>query len=194
MGFLSVLSYAHKLIEERMRSGEAAIDATAGNGVDTAFLARIAGPSGSVHAFDIQSQALEQTAARLEREQLAGPHIRLHLRSHAELEEAVPQEQHGHIAAVMFNLGYLPGQDHATITKPDSTLAALEATTRLLRRGGIITIVLYTGHPGGKAEAEAVEKWAAGLAQRFFQVLQVRFLNQKNDPPYLIAVEKRQSD
>ncbi|MCZ8512605.1 methyltransferase domain-containing protein [Paenibacillus filicis] len=194
MGFLSILSTAHKLIEERLQPGETAVDATAGNGVDTAFLARLAGPSGTVHAFDIQAEALEQTSGRLAKERLGDRDVRLHLRSHDEMLEAVPAEQHGSVAAVMFNLGYLPGQDHATVTRPDTTIAALDAAARLLRKGGIITIVLYTGHPGGQAEAEAVERWAAELPQRLYQSLQVRFVNQKNSPPYLIAVEKRQID
>ncbi len=87
--------------------------------------------------------------------------------------------------------GICPGPEHATITQPDSTVTALEAAARLIRRGGIITAVLYTGHPGGEEEAAAVEQWASELPQKQFQVLQYRFMNQINRPPYLIAVEKR---
>ncbi|MGG1596173.1 class I SAM-dependent methyltransferase [Paenibacillus naphthalenovorans] len=190
MGFVSILGFTHKLIEERVKSGETAIDATAGNGVDTAFLARIVGPEGTVHAFDIQQQALDHTAARIAKEQ-PDTNVMLHLCSHAELLRVIPQDQHGLVAAVMFNLGYLPGADHATITQPGSTVTALEAAARLIRRGGIITAVLYTGHPGGEEEAAAVEQWASDLPQKQFQVLQYRFMNQINRPPYLIAVEKR---
>lgn len=190
MGFVSILSFAHQLIEARVQPGETVIDATAGNGVDTLFLARIVGSTGVVHAFDIQPQALEQTSARLAKEQ-PDSDVRLHLCSHAELQERVPCEPHGHVAAVMYNLGYLPGQDHTTVTQAGSTLAALEASCKVLRRGGVITIVLYTGHPGGMEEAEAVEAWAASLPQKEYQVMQYRFLNQKNHPPYLIAIEKR---
>jgi predicted methyltransferase len=190
VGFVSILSFAHQLIEARVQPGEIVIDATAGNGVDTVFLSRLVGSAGVVHAFDIQSHALEQTALRLAAEQ-PDSDVRLHLCSHAELLERVPQEQHGKVAAVMYNLGYLPGQDHAVITTASSTLPALDASAQLLRRGGVITIVLYTGHPGGMEEAEAVEAWAAALPQKEFQVLQYRFLNQKNHPPYVIAIEKR---
>lgn len=190
MGFVSILGFTRKLIEERVKSGETAVDATAGNGVDTAFLARLVGPEGTVHAFDIQQQALDHTAARIAREQ-PDTSVKLHHCSHAELLNVIPQEQHGMVAAVMFNLGYLPGADHDTITQPGSTVTALEAAAKLLRRGGIITAVLYTGHPGGVEEAAAVEQWACELPQGQFQVLQYRFINQINRPPYLIAVEKR---
>ncbi|WP_426451176.1 class I SAM-dependent methyltransferase [Paenibacillus sp. S-38] len=192
MGFLSILSFAHKLVEERLRPGDTAVDATAGNGNDTLFLARLVGGTGTVHAFDVQPQALEQTALRLARELPEGRlQVQPHLRSHAEMEQALPEEVHGQVAAIMFNLGYLPGDDHGTVTLPESTLQALQASSRMLRRGGIITVVLYTGHPGGREEADAVEAWAAGLSQQEYQVLQYRFVNQVHSPPYLIAVEKR---
>lgn len=190
MGFISILSCAHKLIEERVQIGEEAIDATAGNGVDTAFLAGLVGPEGRVYAFDIQQQALEHTVARLAKQQSAAQ-VQLHLHNHADMLRILPPDRMERIAAVMFNLGYLPGEEHATITRADSTLTALQAASTLLRRGGIITIVLYTGHPGGMEEAEAVERWAAELPQEQFQVLQYKFLNQIHHPPYLIAIEKR---
>lgn len=78
----------------------------------------------------------------------------------------MPAEVHGRLGAVMFNLGYLPaaGADPALITLPDSTIPALEAAVRLLRPRGILTAVLYPGHPGGETEAAAVEAWAASLS------------------------------
>lgn len=51
-----------------------AIDATAGNGHDTLFLAGILGPQGEVAAFDIQPQALENTSARLLAHRQSDPH------------------------------------------------------------------------------------------------------------------------
>ncbi|MDF2959931.1 MAG: SAM-dependent methyltransferase [Paenibacillus sp.] len=194
MGFLSILSYAHKLIEERVEPGEAVVDATAGNGVDTLFLAKLVGSSGAVHAFDIQEQALEKTRQRLAKELPDYSHVRLHLCSHHLLRHTLPGTVHGSVAAVMFNLGYLPGNDHQTVTSPESTIPALRQAAELLRKGGVLTVVLYTGHEGGEQEASAVREWAEQLPQQQFQVLEYRFMNQKNHPPYLIAVEKRSSN
>ncbi|TDF96319.1 class I SAM-dependent methyltransferase [Paenibacillus piri] len=194
MGFLSILSYAHKLIEERIAPGEAVVDATAGNGVDTLFLAKLVGPEGSVDAFDIQQQALDKTGQRIRKEQPDYSHVRLHLRSHDQLEAVLPEALHGRLGAVMFNLGYLPGNDHDTVTTPASTIPALQKSAKLLRKGGILTVVLYTGHEGGEQEALAVRQWAEQLPQQQFQVLEYRFMNQQNHPPYLIAVEKRSAD
>lgn len=193
MGFLSILSFAHRLVQERVRPGDLVVDATIGNGLDTAFLARLVGPTGTVHGFDIQPEALARTRERLEAEPApeGRPALHLHLRSHAEMLAAVPEEAHGQAAAVMFNLGYLPRGDHRIVTVPASTLPALAAALKLLRPGGIVTAVVYPGHEGGDAEAEAVERWAAELAQASHQAMTYRLVNQRNRPPFLVAVEAR---
>lgn len=194
MGFVSVLSLAQELAAERIQPGDCCIDATAGNGVDTLFLAKAVGPGGAVHAFDIQEAALARTADRLAGGLPQGMMpVRLHLASHDRMKEFVDAGLHGRVAAVMFNLGYLPGADHEVITRPGTTLEALTASLELLRPGGVLTVVVYSGHPGGEEEAAAVENWMAELPQRECQVMCYRFLNQRNYPPYLLAVEKRRS-
>jgi hypothetical protein len=65
-------------------------------------------------------------------------------------------EFHGFIGAIMFNLGYLPNGDHAITTRLDSTIPAIEAAYQLLRPAGIMTIIAYPGHPGGREELRAV--------------------------------------
>lgn len=191
MGFVSILGMAHKLIEARVGPGDIAIDATVGGGHDTLALARLVGAGGRVYGFDIQPQAIERTWLRLEAAGVGGERVTLFAASHDRMAASVPAEAHGRIAAVMFNLGYLPGADHATITVPATTLPALDASLALLRPGGILTVVAYPGHEGGHAEAAAVERWAAELPQDECQSLLYRFVNQRNDPPFLLAVEKR---
>ncbi|GGF85487.1 class I SAM-dependent methyltransferase [Paenibacillus aceti] len=194
MGFLSVLSYAHKLAADRLQSGDAAVDATAGTGADTLFLARACGRRGQVWAFDIQAEALRLTGERLAKEadQVELAQVHLLQRSHADMKELLPQAVHGHLGAVMFNLGYLPteGADHSLITLAETTLAALETATSLLRPRGIVTAVLYPGHPGGDREAEAVQAWAAALPASVGQTILYRQI-QRPHAPYLIAIEKK---
>lgn len=195
MGFLSVLSMAHQWTAERAGGGDAVIDATAGGGVDTLALARLVGRKGKVYAFDIQREALDRTAGRL-RAELAGdasPDIRLLLADHSAMANYIDAEDRGRIAAVMFNLGYLPGGgDPSVITKPDTTLAALETALALLRPGGILTCVLYPGHPGGDAEAATVERWAAELPAAEGRAALYR-QPQRPSAPYLIGVERSRS-
>lgn len=193
MGFLSVLSYAHKLVADRLQPGDVAIDATAGTGADTLFLAKACGRRGQVWAFDIQAEALRLTLERLDREsgnELA--QVSLLQQSHAEMKEQLPSSIHGQIGAVMFNLGYLPVEeaDQSLITLPESTIIALETAVSLLRPRGIATIVLYPGHPGGDQEAESVHTWAANLPSSIGQTILYRQI-QRPHAPYLIAIEKK---
>ncbi|XEC97723.1 class I SAM-dependent methyltransferase [Paenibacillus tarimensis] len=198
MGLLSVLSLSHRWASERIAPGDTVIDATAGNGVDTLFLAKAVGPKGTVYAFDIQELALINTRQRLEAAHIRGelekslPKLHLLLESHDRMKEAIPPHRHGLVSAVLFNLGFLPGPeaDASLITKPETTLAALEAALFLLRPGGLLSIVVYPGHEGGEAEAAAVEAWSTALPQTAAHAAVYRML-QKPHAPYLIAVEKR---
>lgn len=191
MGFPSVLTMAHRFAAERIHPGDAAIDATVGNGIDTAFLAAAVGPKGTVYGFDIQAAAIETARARVE-EAAPGTRLELYLASHDRMAELLPPDLSGRVSAVMFNLGYLPGADDAKhiVTRPDTTIAALDASLGFLRPGGVLTIVVYTGHEGGPEEAEAVDEWARTLPVSAGQAVLYR-MPQRPLSPYLIAVERK---
>lgn len=186
MPLLPVLAFARQLIEGRLKNGGCALDGTAGNGRDTLFLAQLAGGSGKVWAFDIQAQALSNTA-KLLRENGVEERVELIATSHADLADYVREP----LDAAMFNFGYLPGGDKTVTTKADSSVRAMQAAAALLAEGGLLTAVVYSGHPAGRAEAAAIEQWAAALPQEQYQVLHYRFTNQRNYPPQLLAIEKR---
>lgn len=192
MGFLSVLSMAHKWIAERTLPGDIVIDATAGGGTDSLTLAQLVGANGQLYAFDIQQDALDRTSERLDssvqKKQL--PRVKLLLDNHARMAKAIDPSVHGAVAAIMFNLGYLPGGDETLITQSPTTIAALNAALTLLRPGGIVTCVLYPGHPGGADEAANVEAWAAQLSGSAYTTVLYR-RTQRPAAPYLIAVEKK---
>jgi SAM-dependent methyltransferase len=191
MALASVLQFAKLLIEERVRPGEAVIDATVGKGNDTLFLAQLTGPHGRVFGFDIQAEAIAFAQKKIRDQLLSNDTIQWIFRSHEFMLEEIDIAWHGQIGAVMFNLGYLPGFDHDITTTIRATITGLDAAIRLLRTGGLITIVAYTGHIGGREEADAVEQWVSQLPQSQFNVLSYRFINQKNNPPFLVAVEKK---
>jgi putative uncharacterized protein (fragment) len=186
MPLLPALAFARQLIEGRLKNGGCALDGTAGNGRDTLFLAQLAGGSGKVWAFDIQAQALSNTAGLL-RENGVEERVELIATSHADLADYVREP----LDAAMFNFGYLPGGDKTVTTKADSSVRAMQAAAALLAEGGLLTAVVYSGHPAGRAEAAAIEQWAAALPQEQYQVLHYRFTNQRNHPPQLLAIEKR---
>ncbi len=185
--------WVHLLVERAVAEGGGpVIDATAGNGHDTLFLARASGAGGRVHAFDVQAGALEETARRLREHGLDG-RVCLHHQPHERMGETLPPDIRGRVAAVLFNLGYLPGSNKRVITRSETTLAALGEALDWVRPGGVVTVVAYPGHDGGAEEAAAVRGWAAGLEARRFDTLEFRSLNRGGVAPFGIAVWKRPS-
>ena len=67
----------------------------------------------------------------------------------------------------MFNLGYLPGGEKEIITRPATTLPALAQSLEILTPGGVLTVVCYRGHPGGREEYEAVLAWLESLPEEY---------------------------
>jgi predicted methyltransferase len=145
----------HHYLATVLREGDCAIDLTAGNGHDAEFLLQHVGPAGVVFAFDLQLAAIEATAKRCEvwRDQL-----RLIHDCHSRLRESLPGEVRGNIGAVVGNLGYLPGGDREIITRAESSRVAVQEAFSLVRAGGVVSIIAYTGHPGGWDEAIAMRE------------------------------------
>lgn len=179
-----VLPFTKSLLEQVVQTGDVAVDATAGNGHDTHFLAGLTGESGKVYAFDIQLAAIEATRERVK----AFPHVELIHDSHAKLDQHVSEP----ISAAVFNLGYLPKGDHAIITKAASTLQAIEQCLERLKIGGLVLVVIYSGHEGGSEERDAVMSYVTQLPQVRYDVLKYEFINQQHSPPFLVAIEKKQ--
>lgn len=175
----------HLFLRERVRPGGRVVDATCGNGNDSLLLAELVGPTGKVWAFDSQEAAITATDAAL---RAAGCRERVELvhDGHERLAEYLA----GPVQAVVFNLGYLPGGDKGFVTRPASTRAALEQAASLIGPGGMVQVVVYTGHPGGMEEWEIVRGWAEALKPWEFNVWQARQMNRSEAAPFLVVVEK----
>lgn len=186
----AALTFSKKLLAQALAPGDVVVDATAGNGHDAVFLAGLISPGGVVHCFDIQAEALANTCLLLEKAGLAQA-ARFHAVGHEALLTALPEEDRGRIRAVVFNLGYLPGGDASVVTRPETTLAALEASRRVLASGGALSIVCYTGHPGGAAEAASVQAWCEALDFADWRAARYELANKPGDPIRLFFVEKR---
>lgn len=180
-----VLQYAQTLLKSAIGDGDIAVDATAGNGHDTLFLAELVGDDGFVYAFDVQKQAVDATLHRLLDHALEHRAVVL-----KDGHENVAKYVDKPVSGAIFNLGYLPGSDHEVITRPNTTIQALESLLKLLKIGGIVVLVIYHGHEGGKEERDEVIRFVSELPQKYVHVLRYEFLNQKNDPPFVIALEK----
>lgn len=184
-GLGGAVGLSHLFLRRTVVPGDHVIDATCGSGRDTLFLARLVGSAGRVWAFDVLERAMAATAGLL-RDSGCLERASLVCAGHERIAEYVLTP----VRAAVFNLGFLPGGERATVTRPESTLAALEQTSALLLPGGIITVAVYTGHPGGAEEGRAVEEWAAGLPPRGFNTWKSCQLNRSASAPYLVLVEK----
>lgn len=182
---LRVTDMAQLLLSQRLNEGDVVVDATVGNGHDTLFLADQVGPAGRVIGFDVQKIALEHTAERLGER----AHIRLVHAGHEMLAEYM-DDTNAQLAAVMFNLGYLPGADRTVTTRVNTTLAALRQGLALLAVGGLITIVLYPGHVEGAEEAQSVLEFAQ-ILQDDFAVSRYHRVNALKPAPDLIVIERK---
>jgi len=175
-----------EILRPVIREGDLVIDATTGNGHDTLFLADCVGAAGKVLAFDVQAAALASARARLESANLS-ERVEFFLESHAAMGRHAAA---GSVTVVMFNLGYLPGENHDLTTESDETLTALAAASDLLKPGGVLSVVCYPGHPAGAAEAVAVESWMASFAAHGWRIAKYGAVGTRRPAPFLLLAAK----
>ena len=171
---------AHDFLAQVITQEDIVVDATMGNGHDTLFLAKLAK---QVYAFDIQEQAIEKTSQRLQEAGLTN--AELILQGHETVDQFVTK-----VKAAIFNLGYLPSADKSIITQPQTTIEALDKLCQMLVKGGRIAIMIYYGHEGGDIERDAVMDFVSQLPQQEYTATIYRTLNQINNPPFLVMIEK----
>ena len=185
---MRLVEVAQSQIAEVLGAGDIAIDATTGNGMDTAFLARTVGKEGLVYGFDIQKKAICTTGELLCTLGLKN-RVLLIMENHADMDRHIQRKHRTRIQAIMFNLGYLPGANQAIVTRPGSTLIALEKACKLLAPGGRIAVLAYTGHPGGQSETSEVNVMANSLPDNYTVTIE-RPANTLKSPPVLIIIDR----
>ena len=177
---------AREVILRAVEPGDTVVDATMGNGHDTQMLCETVGPEGRVWAFDVQAQAVEETRNRLRAQGLDG-RAELILSGHEHMAEYVK----GPVKAVMFNLGWLPGGEHAVTTRWETTRTAVESALDLLAPMGVLVICAYPGHAEGEREKQELTAFLGGLDNRRYNVLHQRFLNAGPGAPECFVIQKQ---
>lgn len=176
-----IVKLSHDFIRCAIKYGDFAVDATMGNGHDTLFLAEL---GCNVFAFDIQQQALNETKKKLKEHNL---HATLILDGHENIDKYVNKP----IKVAMLNLGYLPNGNKEFVTKPETTLVALEKLAALLIKGGRMSVTVYSGHNGGETEKQTVLNWIQKLNKSNWNVIKHEVEHEtKNPPPVLLCLEK----
>ena len=182
---INLLDVEKSFLLPHIKKGGVAADFTMGNGHDTLWLSREMGMDGKVYAFDIQTQALENTRALLQKEH-APENYTLILDSHHKAAEYITKQ----ICVGMFNLGFLPGGDKSITTMRDTTLAAIHAAVSLLAPDGALLVAVYPGHEEGHIEGELIEKELATYDRRELCASKFKIVNSPTSPFFFLVERK----
>ncbi|MFA9559101.1 class I SAM-dependent methyltransferase [Evansella sp. AB-rgal1] len=190
MRLLGILPFARELLTRAVYHGDIVVDGTAGNGHDTLFLANLVGEHGKVYSFDIQTTAIDATRKRLSDHQVLD-RVELIHDGHENIDKHFLPDHAQQVAGAIFNLGYFPGGDKEIVTTAETTISAIQQLLHSLKKEGILVLVVYHGHPEGQKERDELLPFVQSLPQEQYHVLQYGFTNQRNNPPFIIAIEKR---
>lgn len=181
-----ITEWCHHFIKEHVKEGALCIDATAGNGNDTQILCELVGDKGKVFAFDIQEKAVNNTKARLEKAGLAN-RAEILLDSHINMGKYVEE---GTVHCIVFNFGYLPGGDHNLATRGETSVEAIYSGLRLLCKGGMMSLCVYSGGDSGFEERDAIFGALRELDCKQYLVIVSSYYNRPNHPPIPVLVIK----
>ena len=148
-----------------------AVDMTVGNGFDSKNILEILQPE-KLYCFDIQQEALDNSKILLEKY----------------LNCELILENHKNFA--IYNLGYLPKGDKNITTNAEDVEESLKKLLGKLNSKGIIFITFYIGYSAGQIESLEVSKFIQKLNQKEYTILKFTFENQKNNPPYVVMIQK----
>lgn len=182
-----ITDWCHEMIRSQAPKNGFYVDATMGNGNDTAFLCSIAWHKGKVLAFDIQKCALEATQKLLEEKGYAGRAALIH-DGHENLDQYVAEAS---VDVICFNFGYLPGGDHRIATSPRTSLTAVSKGLAALKSGGMMSLCIYSGGDSGFEEKECLLAYLKGLSPREYTVIENIYLNRGNHPPIPVFLFKK---
>ena len=174
---LQITAYTQHFIRQQVMPGDICIDATMGNGNDTALLSQLVGKRGRVLAFDI-----------LKRDNCP-ENYQLLLESHENMDVYAEAET---VSCITFNLGYLPGGDHSVATRADSSKRAVESGLKKMKKGGLMTLCIYSGGDTGYQERDEMLVFIRQLDPHKYLVILSEYANRPNDPPIPVLIIKLQ--
>lgn len=183
---VSISDLSHIFIQSLTDGIGIYIDATAGNGNDTLFIAKMLKEDGFLYSFDISDKAIFNTQKLLCDNNINSDNIKIIHDSHENIDKYIVDKK---IKAVMFNLGYLPGSDKNTATKAKSTICALENILNMIADKGVVTICSYVGHDGGEEDRE-VRSYLLSLDKKTYEISKTEMIKREDAPVLYLIIKK----
>lgn len=186
MRYSQVTDWCQEVICSQVPDGGIYVDATMGNGKDTLMLCRMAGKTGKVYAFDVQETALQRTEELL-KSQGVSECAELILDGHEHMDKYIGEES---ADVVCFNFGYLPGGDHRIATHADTSVKAIGKGLKILKKGGMMSLCIYSGGDTGFEEKEKILAYLKEVPAGEYTVIVNQYYNRRNNPPVPVFIFK----
>lgn len=94
------------------------------------------------------------------------------------------------VSCMVFNFGYLPGGDHNLSTKKETSVEAIYEGLRLLKKGGMMSLCIYSGGDSGFEERDAILGELRKLDGKQYLVIVSEYYNRPNHPPIPVLIIK----
>lgn len=179
----NLIDIQNLIIKTYLSDVKVAIDATLGNGKDTINMLEMFGSEVKIYAFDIQQQALDSAKSAIKPEY--HKNVVFINDSHEYIDNYVTEKPE----LITFNLGYLPKSDHVIKTQSYTTLIALDKAVKMLKPGGLITIMFYVGHDNAR-EYNNLSEFVRILNPSTFKAIHINPVNQDQNAPKLVIIQK----
>lgn len=170
------------LMKNYVNKVDIAVDMTLGNGNDAKNILDILKPE-KLYGFDIQKEAISNTHKLLGEEY---KNYELILDSHVNIDRYIDCR----IDFAIYNLGYLPSGDKNITTLSSDVILSLEKIINMLNINGNVILTFYPGHEQGMIESLEIKEYLSKLSQKNFSIIKFDFINQKNNPPFVIMINK----
>ena len=112
---------------------------------------------------------------------------KLILDGHEHMEKYVQEDS---ADVICFNFGYLPGGDHSIATCPETSVEAVKQGLKILKKGGMMSLCIYSGGDTGFEEKEALLRFLKALPAKEYTVIVNEYYNRENCPPMPVFIFK----
>ena len=81
-------------------------------------------------------------------------------------------------------------RDHSLATRGKTSIQALTQALTLLKKGGMISLCIYSGGDSGFEERDQILDWLKNLDPHQYLVIKSEYYNRPNNPPIPVLIIK----